>query len=384
VKVAIFASSFWPHLGGVEELVRQLALEYGSRGIDTLVITNQWPRSLSEDEEVEGIRVLRFPFAVPDGSVRARLRWPIAHRRVERDVQQALKAHGVDLVHVQCVSSNGHYARRSARSLDLPLVVTSQGERTMDADRVYEHSRFLNQTLRELLTSANFVTACSLATLTDLEAYLGTQFDDRGSVIYNGISLAEFNSEHRSYEHPRPYVLAMGRWVPQKGFDVLLEAFAIAVQEAEFDHDLLLAGDGPQRGALEDLVVRLDLRGRAHLLGRADRQTSVQLFRGCSFFVLPSRQEPFGIVNVEAMAAGKAVIASAVGGVPEFVQDGGNGVLVPAEDPQALSHAMRRLARDEALRRSLGEQGRRTAADFDWRRIAEQYLAVYRRVIEHA
>lgn len=96
--------------------------------------------------------------------------------------------------------------------------------------------------------------------------------------------------------------------------------------------------------------------------------------------MLPSRHEPFGIVNLEAMAAGKAVLATRVGGVPEVVVDGETGILVPPGDPEALAEGIRRLAGDPALRERLGAAGRERARLFSWDVVTEQYLEVYRKV----
>jgi glycogen(starch) synthase len=377
MRIAIFSSSFAPHLGGVEELVRQLAHHYRQAGHEPVVVTNRWPQSLPAQETHEGIPVYRYPFRIPEGPLRARARYLASVRSVRNAIAMTLRAHDVEIVHVQCVSSNGLYAKLAARELGLPLIVTAQGERTMDADRIYERSPFMNGLLRNLLATGTHITACSRDTLEDLERFAGSSFGARATVIYNGINAAEFAASGLAHDHPRPYVFAIGRWVPQKGFDVLLRAFAEAAEHPWFEHDLLLAGEGEQRQALETLVRDLGLRDRVHLLGRADRPTAVRLFKGCSFVVLPSRHEPFGIVNVEAMAAGKALIATRVGGVAEFVTDGRNGILIQPDDPQALGAAMMRLAGDPALRERLAADGLSTASRFDWARITDEYLAVY-------
>jgi glycosyltransferase involved in cell wall biosynthesis len=100
-------------------------------------------------------------------------------------------------------------------------------------------------------------------------------------------------------------------------------------------------------------------------------------------FVLPSRHEPFGIVNLEAMASARPVVASAVGGVPEFITDGETGLLVPAEDSAALCDALRRIVTDPSLAQGLATRARLRADEFDWSAIDAQYQSVYRRAIAH-
>jgi glycogen(starch) synthase len=373
MNVAIFASAFYPSLGGVEELVRQLAHEYKRQGMHAIVLVNRWPRSLPEEEVIEGIPVYRLAMRMPEYNLRVKFNYAVGYPLVRSRMLAILRRHQIGMVHVQCVSANGHYGAIAARALGLPLVVTSQGERTMDAERVYEKSPFINRVMRGLLARADQVTACSRDTLEDLERYSGIQLGARGSVIYNGIRIDDFAGAE-PFAHPRPYILGIGRHVRQKGFDLLIEAFAASGIKT---HDLILAGDGAEHAHLRELARNLLGEGTVHFIGRADRRTAVSLFTGCSFFVLPSRQEPLGIVNLEAMAAGRAVIASRTGGVPEIVSDGETGLLTTPSDVHALATALQKLAGDPALRDRLGRAGRERVNQFTWESVAAAYRQVY-------
>ena len=377
MNVAIFASAFHPSVGGVEELVRQLAHEYARQGLTAIVLTNRWPRALPRREIYEGIPVYRLAMRIPEYNFKIRMSYWLTHQGVRSAMLEILKRHRIDMIHVQCASSNGHYALMAQEALGLPLVLTTQGERTMDAGLVYENSAFQNSILRELIARADHITGCSKDTLDDLENYAGAPFGERASVVYNGIRKDDF-ADVAPYPHPRPYILGIGRHVPQKGFDVLIRAFA----ESGLDsHDLILAGEGPEREALERLAGELGMKDRIHFPGRANRPLAIALFKGCSFFVLPSRQEPMGIVNVEAMAAGKAVIASRTGGVPEIVLQDQTGLLVTPGDEAALAGAIHALGTDTALRERLGRAGLERAELFTWDAIARSYRAIYDRVL---
>jgi glycogen(starch) synthase len=380
MNVAIFASAFYPSLGGVEELCRQLAHEYQRQGMAVIVVTNRWPRDMAAYEVYEGIPVYRIPMRVPEGSIKAKANYQLTNRRIKRELVKILREERIDVLHIQCVSSSVPYARHAQERLGLPLVVTLQGELTMDATGLYQRSALARRYMRDALEHASAITACSRQTLEEAEAFYGAPFGERGSVIYNGVSLDDFR-DAPPYSHPRPYVLAMGRHVPQKGFDVLLRAFAAAVGDGDFEQDLILAGNGSEHEALKALAVSLGVAGRVRFPGRADRGQAASLFKGCSFFILPSRHEPFGIVNLEAMASGKAVIASRVGGVPEFVTEGETGLLVAAEDVGALAGAIRQLAGDGALRTRLGIVGSERASGFSWSMIAKQYFALYSNIV---
>lgn len=378
MNIAIFASAFHPHVGGVEELCRQLAHAYRHLGLGVIVVTNRWPRNLPEYELYEEIPVYRLAMRVPDGSFKAHLNAALTGGFIRRHMLKILQDHAINLLHVQCVSSNGAYALWAKRDLDLPLVVTAQGERTMDATNLYQRSTYMNRILRDLLTEADYVTACSRHTLDDLEEYYGKPMSLRANVVYNGVTLSDFEGAV-PFAHPNPYVLGIGRVVRQKGFDTLIEAFAQAQLPL---HDLLLAGDGPERSNLEQLTRKLGVERRVKFLGRCDRPKTVALFKGCSFFVLPSRYEPLGIVNLEAMAAGKPAIATRVGGVPEIVADEQTGLLVPPDDPAAMAGAMNRIGNDLELRFRLGRGGLNRVKTFTWDAIAEQYRLVYAAALE--
>ena len=236
-------------------------------------------------------------------------------------------------------------------------------------------SSFQNQVLRDLLREADFITGCSRKTLSDVEAHAGISVGERGRAIFNGALLDDF-TQAGVYPHPRPYILGIGRIVPQKGFDLLIKAYAQANIPS---HDLIIAGDGPERASLEQLATASGTADSIHFVGRADRPQTVALFKGASFVALPSRaDEGLPVVSVEAMAAGKAIIGTRVGGVPESIVDNETGLIVPREDVNALAQALTRLSTDATLREQLGRAGSQRAPLFAWPIIADQYLAVYR------
>jgi glycogen(starch) synthase len=376
-RPAIFASSFHPDLGGVEELVRQLCHQQTKAGALPVIHTMRWPRNLVARERWEGLDIRRHSYRIPEGPPRQVMTASIGNPVVLGDVVRQLRADRADLVHVQCVNLGAWFAYHAARVLRLPFVMTLQGELSMDATDVYGRSHLMRQMLRMLLQRADAVTACSSATLTEAQSWAGIHLGARGRVVYNGVDTREFATELGPRVAARPFVLAIGRHVLQKGFDVLIDAFRALAVDPAFDWDLVIAGDGPQRDALEARAAAAGLSTRVRFVGRTDRPVTVALFREAEVFVLPSRWEPFGIVNLEAMAAGTPLVASLVGGVPEFVEDGVTGLLVEADDARTLAGAIRRLWASPELRAELAARGAEQATRFDWTCIEEQYREVY-------
>ena len=380
MKIALFPSAFAPNLGGVEELTRQLAHALVRRGHRVAVVTQRWPLDLPAYEEFEGLPLHRVAFVGAPlnwdlRGLKARATWPRRRARAEIETARIVREIAPDLIHIQCAGPNAYYAHHAARALKLPLVLSAQGELTMDATGLYQKSNWMRGVLRAILADAARVTACSQNALDDVISFAAPVALAESRVIYNGISLADFAAVPDAYEHRQPYILAMGRLVEQKGFDVLLAAFYRAKLEG---FTLIIAGDGPQSKSLALSALSARMEDQVHFWGRANREDVVRLLRGCAFFVLPSRVEPQGIVNLEAMAAGRAVVASRTGGVPEIVLDGETGILVPPDDSEALARALQELAQQPRRRATLGDAGFKRAQKFDWDELAAQYEAVYR------
>ncbi|WP_144299866.1 glycosyltransferase [Elioraea rosea] len=149
-----------------------------------------------------------------------------------------------------------------------------------------------------------------------------------------------------------PVLLAMGRLHRNKGFDTLIEALA-SLPAAH----LAIAGEGPERAALEAAASRHGVASRVHLLGWRDDQAA--LLAACDVFVCSSRHEPLGNIVLEAWSAGRPVVAAASQGPSELIADGMDGMLVPAENAQALADAIASLLDDPARAAALAEAGRR-------------------------
>ena len=162
-----------------------------------------------------------------------------------------------------------------------------------------------------------------------------------------------------------PTCLFVGRVVPQKGFDLGLEAFA-ALRRAHPDARLVVAGDGVSRAALARQVGALGLEAAVDLVGWVDRDGVRRLMAAATMVVVPSRFEPFGLVALEAGQARRPVVAFAVDGLVEAVDDGVTGLLVPPADVDALAAAMTRVAAEPGLARRLGDAGDRAASAADW------------------
>jgi glycosyltransferase involved in cell wall biosynthesis len=173
-------------------------------------------------------------------------------------------------------------------------------------------------------------------------------------------------------------LLAVGNLTQRKGLDVLLEALA----QVRFPFELHLVGDPDyepeHRARLEELVAAAQLVDRVAFRGRLSPGALAEAYRSADVFVAPSRWEGFGMALLDALLHGLPVVASAVGAIPELVEHGDNGLLVPPGNPAALAAALERLAADDDLRRRMGERARARGlrAARPWRDVAADAVAV--------
>jgi glycogen(starch) synthase len=227
------------------------------------------------------------------------------------------------------------------------------------------------------LDRAAWITACSRAAL---EGVLGAapQIGDRASVVPYGLEPPAGGEPPQPPAGP-PMVLCARRMVREKGMDLAIEAFATL---ASTDHDarLVMAGDGPERPALESRVRELGIADRVTFTGWVAPPDMPALVAAATIVLIPSRSEGFGLVALEAALMARPVIAAGVGGLREAVDDGVTGLLVPREDTGAMTDAIRRLLTTPALARSLGQAGRRRALTmYSAERQAADWDALYRR-----
>jgi starch synthase len=329
-----------------------------------------------------------------------------ALRAVSIDLTMAAAVEGADLVHSHTWYANlgGHIAKllygiphvMSAHSLE-PL-------RPWKAEQLgggYALSRFCERTAIE---DADAVIAVSRGMRDDILACYPAVDPARVHVIYNGIDTEEYKPDpgrdvlaRRGVDPGRPSVVFVGRITRQKGVEYLLEAAAALDPAAQL---VLCAGapDTPELGA--EVARRVDALqaqrdGVIWIDEMLPKPDVIQLLSHATVFACPSIYEPFGIVNLEAMACEAAVVATATGGIVEVVVDGETGLLVPFEpshdgvrppvDPAgfaaAIAERLNALVRDSARAEAMGKAGRRRVLEhFAWPAIAEQTAALYRQL----
>jgi glycosyltransferase involved in cell wall biosynthesis len=198
----------------------------------------------------------------------------------------------------------------------------------------------------------------------------------RYSVVPNGVDLSLFHPpEIPRITGPKLRCLAVARLVERKGLGDLIRAFAL-LERGRFE--LEIVGGGPDESLLADMARRLGVAQEVRFSGGLDRAAVAQRYREADLFTLPSTAEAFGNVFAEALASGLPIIGSSVGGIPDLVEHGKNGLLVPPSNPAALASAIRYLADDPQLRSDMSHRNRSKAeASLQWSAVTNRYLSIY-------
>jgi glycosyltransferase involved in cell wall biosynthesis len=369
--------------GGVETNVREVTRRLKAAGEDVEVFASdlydegRWERRSDYAPVVEGVPVHRFP-------VRKRL-IPGLTMPMMAGLIDALSESGADVIHAHS-HRYGHVleAAAVAERLRIPLVVSTHFHPAGPREPPLKRGLLRVQDVVFGMTA--YRVARALVVQTDQEAALVREFAPGGKLrtIPPGIDLTAWSNPEadrtEGLDLPEEYYLFVGRVAPNKGLPTLLDA--LARLEATARRPLVLMGrDWGERAQLESRARELGIADQVRFLGHVDSQSSYRgVVRGARALVLASEWEAFGLVLLEAMAAGTPVVATAVGGVPDVLDGGRAGRLVPYGDPVALAGALRSVVEDtketERLRAAASERVR----GFDWSVTVDRHRALYREV----
>jgi len=389
VKIAQVSTRYPPGPGGVERHVAEVASRLGTRGHRVDVYASDlyrefpWQR-LGPEVPREETRPFGAVHRLRVRSLPGPLHYPFF-----RGLGAALARDRPDVVHVHTYGTDQvAVAQRFGRKTGTPFVLTAhfhpiwsiEGGRIRHRLRAFYDRRSAGPIVR--------AAARVIVQTREEERLLGTLGLGlrRVDVIPPGYAplstVAPPGTFRTRYQIPGPYVLFVGRLASNKGLLPLVEAFA-AVARDHPDATLVLVGeDGGMRAGVEAAGTRLGLGPRLRIVGHVGEDAVLaDAYREARMTVLPSEYEAFGLVLLESLAQGTPVVASRVGGIPEFVPDGKAGLLVTPNDAGELARAIGRLWEDPALGRQLGTYGRdQVVPVYTWDRLVDRLEALYREV----
>jgi len=395
VKVLFLTNEYPPHI-------------YGGAGVHVGYLSRELAKMMPVevrcfgDQRVEegNLRVIGFELDTSSFTCPKPLR--SAFGAVRRCVDFNTTNIDADLVH--CHTWYTHFGGILAKkNYGIPLVITVHSLeplRPWKREQLaggYDFSLWVEKTALEM---ADALIAVSSETRRDIERLFDVN-PTRVHVIHNGIDLHQYRKvdstaalKHYGIDPNSPYLLFIGRITRQKGFQHLIRA----IQFMDRDFQIVLCAAAPDTLGMAEEMKTLVEQANAQRPGiiwideMVDQKTACELYSHAAVFVCPSIYEPFGIINLEAMACETAVVASAVGGIKEVVVDGETGFLVPlgqmkespfeATNPEKfardLAARINQLMKDQQLREEFGKAGRKRAEEkFSWTAIAQKTKALY-------
>ncbi len=399
-KVALFTNEYPPHVYGGAGV----HVEYLSRALAELVAVEV--RCFGEQNYTEGNLIVRGYRPWEEMSHNTDSRFTGALGAFSRSLAMAKDTLDADVVH--CHTWYTQMGGLLAGKLwDIPFVLTTHSLeplRPWKAEQLGPAYHLSSWMERTAIQGADAVIAVSRETRNDVFDHFGAA-ETKTHVIHNGIDLDEYRPteetdalERYGVDPAKPFVLFVGRITRQKGIIHLVDA----IPEIDPRIQVVLLAGAPDTEHIAREMTEHVARAREQRTGitwvdeMVSRRDVIQFYSHATVFACPSVYEPFGIINLEAMACETPVVASRVGGIPEVVVPEETGILVDLElepgtfspkDPEAFSHGLaagiNRIAGDPALARRMGEAGRRRAEEqFSWRAIAKKTLELYEALAE--
>jgi phosphatidylinositol alpha-mannosyltransferase len=367
MKIALVTPYDFPYPGGVTEHITALDKHFRAWGHDTRIIA-----ASTTDEDVLGDHVIKVSGAVAPVSFSGSKARITLSPQVYRRVKKILKDENFDVVHVHepTVPILSLVVLRHSHALN---VGTFHAYR--ESNVLYEYMRPLVSRVINRLDGRIFVSDA-------VREYITRYFPGEYTIIPNGIDCERFAAPAlkpiEQFNDGRPNILFVGRLEKRKGFRHLIRAFQLAKQVVP-DARLIVCGafSDTDKAPFIRYARATKLRS-VHFIGYVSPKELPRYYRTATIFCAPSTGfESFGIILLEAMAAGVPIIASDIAGYRQVISDGTEGVLVPPKDEPALANALIDLLHDPQRRAAMSDCGKRKAAEYDWSIIAQRVLGYY-------
>lgn len=329
---------------------------------------------LVEDVEIYYPRYLSLPRNLVFGESG---KWMYAG--IKKLVNEISKDFQFDLIHAHGALPDGFAAMEVAEKFHKPYLVTIHG-----AD--LQKTVHFNPRCKEIIGSVIVHSASTILVSNKLRRIAERQFGNENKlrVISNGIDPLSIDVKQQGESSNRgedKIILSVSNLIPTKGIDLNLQAVKrLAKEHPEIKY--LVIGDGPERKPLEELAMKLGLSERVEFLGQLHHDQVMSYMAGCDIFSLPSWEEGFGIVYLEAMAHGKPVIGCRGEGLEDFVADSETGFLVNPKDIDSLSSAINYLIDNPHLISEVGRKAKEVVLNtYTWEKNAQRTIQLYQEII---
>ncbi len=375
---------FLPYWGGTEKVIYEVSRRL-IKDFDITVLTSRL-KGTEREEYIEGIRVVRAKAMVVNKLPKP-LPPPYAIAPTKpMYLMEETKKHRVVHFHNRFFYNPIYFT--IVKSMNRSVVLTLHNSRTIGIDPTTDLlGQMYDDTVGKIIfDTCDYITAVSRDTLE--KTLTEERFRKKARVIYNGVDEKVFNPkvdgtemrERLEVKDDEIMVLTIARLVEQKGIKYLIDAMD---KIRNTNVKLIILGRGPKEKELKKQIKKLELEDKVKLVtDRLPAEDMPKMYAASDIFALPSLYEPFGLVVAEAMATGKPVVASRIGGIPEVMGDR-TGFLVKPRDSNELATKIALLASDEKLRKEFGKNAReRVEKYFTWDKIAEDYKSFYNEILD--
>ncbi len=366
MKIALVTPYDWSQPGGVNNHVSNLAENFIRRGHDVRIVASasRPPKRAPDYLTIIGESTIGLPAS---GSVaNVCLSYNLGPR-----VKRLLQREGFDIVHMHepfMPLLPFQFVRYSPYTNVATFHATREG-----GSRLYAYSKIIINPWWHNIHGRVVVSRAALK-------MIGKYFADRYQIIPNGINYPFFAAEvppMPEFMDGKRNILFVGRQEKRKGLPYLLEAYAQLKAEMAKTRLIIVGPDGGMRTACERYVERNALED-VHFLGFVPYEDLPRYYKTADVFCAPNTgQESFGIVLLEAMAAGTPTVASRIDGFRDVLTEGVHGLLAPPRDSEALAQALKRMLSDAAMREGMAQAGARHAQDYSWESVSARVLAYY-------
>ena len=377
----MFNHEFPPIGGGGGWVSYYLGKHYAAAGHDVHLITSQF-RDCAKREEVEGFHVHRIRALRKNPNVCA------VHEMLTYAVSSSIcglrfaKKFKPDIVQVffGIPAGGGAYLLQKFNNVPYAVFLGGRDVPRPNPDPPYYRWLYmlLKPIIRAIWDNAASVVACSdglrdLAHMTDTNLKI--------DVIPDGLDLASFESTQRKANPKTVRCLAIGRLIPRKGFQFLIQALPQIHDKVQHNFEIEIVGDGPYREELIGLAENLSVTSYVRFTGTVPYSELPQKYREADIFILPSLAEGMPLVVLEAMGTGLPIIASRVQGIDELVAEDVNGALFDPGDVDELARCLVQLINAGETRVEMGKVSTEKVKPYDWKNIADTYLALYEDIL---
>ncbi len=379
MKILLLNYEFFPIGGGGSTVTKFLAEELAKKGNDVNLITSKY-KNLKNYEVINNVKIHRVRVVRKyrdRASIFEMFTYIISAFFYSR---RFVKKEKPDIMHAFFVVPSGAVAYFLHKLYKIPYIIYLGGSDVpgVDKDRYGIIYNIVAPFIRLIWRNASFTIAASKG----LKGY-ARSIDKKVplTVIPNGVDLNRFRPQVRKKKNIIK-LLAIGRLIPRKGFQYIIEALPEVINKSNKNFELQIIGSGPYQEDLHRLVKRNQIENKVKFLGLVEYDNLIKYYRNADILINSSYGEGMPLVVLEAMATGLPIIATRVPGNEELVKNNYNGFIVRPKDSKELAHALIKMLNNDTLRERMSRNSLKIIKNYNWEKITEEYVELYKQLLQ--